>query len=207
MNQSTSNLETEVKFHLTDAADIQRRLKSMRAVAHPRRFESNLCFDHPDNRLLRNDQLLRLRQDRISRLTFKQKQPDRNDQCKVYREFEIEVSDHDTTAAILNALGYRPVMRYEKWRRTYTWQDIEFCIDEMPYGPFLEIEGPAEKLRSAADILALPWDERILTNYLAIFEHLRKAHALPFSDLTFDNFRCHPVDILAHLGELQAARE
>lgn len=206
MTECSHHLEIEVKFHLSDAALIKRRLLDAGAVPGPKRFETNLCFENQGHQLARNDQLLRLRQDNTCRLTFKQK-PIRNDtECKVYRELEVEVSDHDTTAAILNALGYHGVQRYEKWRQTFTWENVELCIDNMPYGDFLEIEGAAQDIQGAAQKLCLSWDKRILANYLAIFELLRQACALPFDDLTFDNFRRHSVDIRPHLPALQTRK-
>ncbi len=207
MTRCTDNLEIEVKFHVTDTDAIRRRLIEMGAVAGERRFERNLRFDNRRQDLYRKDQLLRLRQDGACRLTWKQKPASCDDQeCKVYHELEVEVGDHDTMAAILNALGYRSVQCYEKWRRTFAWRDVEICLDQMPFGTFLEIEGDAGNIKSAARRLGLIWGERILTNYLAIFELLREAHALPFNDLTFDNFRRHPVSIEPHLPALQTCK-
>ncbi len=78
----------------------------MKAKPGPKLFETNLRFDNQENMLYNNRQLLRLRQDNTCRLTFKQKPTGHDSQCKVYHELEVEVSDHDIMAAMLNALGY-----------------------------------------------------------------------------------------------------
>ncbi len=203
MTTHADNLEVEVKFYLTDPTLMQQRLLELGAEAGPRLFESNLRFENQDHELCRSDRLLRLRRDSGCRLTFKQRPTCDDNECKVYHEFEVEVSDHDTMNAILNCLGFKAVQSYEKWRQTFLWEDVTFCVDEMPFGNFLEIEGAADGIKSAAAKLGLPWRQRILANYLSIFELLRNAHALPFNDLTFDNFSRHPVDIAPHLPELQ----
>jgi len=74
----------------------------------------------------------------------------------------------------------------------------------MPYGIFLEIEGPKKGIKTTAHMLGLPWSKRILENYLAIFDVLRKDCGLPFYDVTFYNFKQYQVDITPYLASLQA---
>jgi UDP-N-acetylmuramate-alanine ligase len=74
----------------------------------------------------------------------------------------------------------------------------------MPFGTFLEIEGHKESIKDAARQLGLAWKDRILSNYLAIFETLRNRYKLPFNNVTFADFAQHPVDIAALLSTLQA---
>jgi adenylate cyclase class 2 len=45
----------------------------------------------------------------------------------------------------------------------------------------------------------MPWDQRILLNYLQIFEILQKKLNLNFSDVTFDNFKNVKSDLAEHL--------
>jgi hypothetical protein len=59
----------------------------------------------------------------------------------------------------------------------------------MPYGDFLEIEGPAEEIRPTAERLGLEWNNRIVSKYPELFETIRQSLGLSFRDLTFDNFR------------------
>ncbi len=183
-------LETEVKFFLQDREMIRTRIIEMGAVSRGRVFETNIRFEDKGKSLLENRRLLRLRQDKKARLTLKSDGPDPDErQYKVRQELEVEVSDFDTAKAILEALGFAEEQIYEKWRETLTLaQGPEFCLDTMPYGEFLEIEGEPDAILSAADTLGLDWNERILENYLGIFERIRKQHGLPFSDLTFENF-------------------
>jgi adenylate cyclase class 2 len=206
MRNAAEPLEIEVKFHLTDAAEMRRRLVGLGATHGPKVFESNTRFDDRDGTLQRADRLLRLRQDQTCRLTFKRKPADADREVKVFHELEVAVDDFERMSAILNAIGFFRVQIYEKWRQTFSLQGAEICIDTMPYGLFLEIEGTKQQIQSIAKQLELPWEKRILANYLSIFELIRKAAQLPFSDVTFDNFTAHPAAVDPYLPLLEADR-
>ncbi|MCJ8500526.1 class IV adenylate cyclase [Desulfatitalea alkaliphila] len=203
MNDNAAQLEIEVKFHLPDPEAMADRLTAMGARARPVHFETNLCFDDADRHLFRSGRLLRLRRDDQCRLTYKERPDPATDQFKVVNELEVTVDDFDTMRTILHRLGYHTARTYEKWRQTFEWQQLHFCLDNLPFGHFLEIEAPGADIRSAARALDLPWSERIIKNYLAIFEILRSGMNLPFSDVTFDLFKHHPVDLTSYLPLLQ----
>jgi adenylate cyclase, class 2 len=204
MNQGSPTLEVEVKFHLTDPLLIRQRLDAIEAVAQPKHFETNVRFEDQKGSLIKGNQLLRLRQDSACRLTYKCAPQVNDSQCKVYQELEVTVSDFKTMTAVLNALGYQGVQVYEKWRQTFCWDNVLICMDTLPYGEFMEIEGPQPSIQKAAKALGLQWDKRILGNYLAIFETLRKGNHLPFNDVTFDNFKHHAVDMAPYLPLFEA---
>ncbi len=195
MRTHPGNLEIEVKFFVTDEQQIRLRLASMGAAQGPEVFETNICFDDCRDTLKSQGKLLRLRRDKSCRLTYKCPPPHDDPECKIFKELEIEVSDSDTTAQILRMLGYEPVQIYEKRRRTFEWGEVQLCLDIMPFGTFLEIEGPQESIKDAARRLGLTWHDRILFTYLAIFEALRNRFNLPFNNITFADFKQYPVDI------------
>jgi adenylate cyclase, class 2 len=202
MTTPPDNLEIEVKFFITDPRVMHHHLEKMGATAGSEVFESNLRFEDAGETLKRGGRLLRLRKDDSCRLTYKCP-PLRDDpEFKVYRELEVEVSDCDTMTGILRELGYQSAQIYEKRRRVYHWHDVEFCMDRMPFGDFLEIEGPGQRIKDAAGRLGLAWRDRILRNYLSIFEMLRHEYKLPFTDVTFANFESHPVDLTPMLPSL-----
>ncbi|MFO7540494.1 MAG: class IV adenylate cyclase [Chloroflexota bacterium] len=195
-------LETEVKFHLNDLPALRERLLAAGAHIHkPRVFERNVRFDTVDESLLAHDALLRLRQDTAVRLTLKipPSAAEQSRQVKVMQELEVSVSDFDTMSQILERLGYGPVQVYEKYRETFTLDGVEIVLDQLPYGDFIELEGDEAIIRRLADRLGLIWDKRILTNYLALMAQLQAHHNLPFTDLTFANFKERPYHISAIL--------
>lgn len=190
-------VEVEVKFFLEDHGKLRERLAEVGAALHvPRVYERNVRFDTPQESLLGRQELLRLRQDSRARLTFKgPSAADSASEAKVREEIELDVADFDRMSAILQRLGFIPVQTYEKYRETYHWRDVEIVLDEMPYGNFVELEGAESDLKSVAAALGLDWSRRVLANYLGLMELCRRSFDLPFTDLTFDNFRERPVDM------------
>jgi adenylate cyclase class 2 len=204
MNTANENLEIEVKFFITHIPGLHDRLLAMGATAGSEVFESNTRFEDSGQTLKKGGRLLRLRKDGACRMTYKCPPLKDDPAYKVYKELEVDVSDCDVMTAILQSLGFHPAQVYEKWRRVYEWRDVELCLDRMPFGDFLEIEGPKQSIRGAAGRLDLAWKDRILTNYLAIFELVRKEYGLPFNDVTFANFERYPVNLVPMLPILCA---
>lgn len=194
---SPSNLEVEVKFLVADLTAVRTQLLTLGATLHkPRVFERNLRLDTADEQLLDRLQLLRLRQDTAVRLTFKgPSAAQAGSEAKVREELEIELDDFDTAVAIFQRLGFAPVQTYEKYRETFRLGELEIVLDEMPFGDFIELEGPETAIKSTAAALNLDWSKRLLTNYLALMERIRVHHNLPFRDLTFANFEAAPYRI------------
>lgn len=194
------SLEVEVKFLVAAIGPIKERLAVVGAeLIAPRVYERNVRFDTSGETLRSRWELLRLRQDTRTRLTFKGPAAEaQTSEAKVREEIELEIGDFDRMAAILQRLGFQPVQIYEKYRETYRLSDVEVVLDEMPYGDFVELEGAEAGIKAAAALLGLGWSQRVLANYLALMELARRTFDLPFSDLTFANFAKRPVD----MGEL-----
>jgi len=197
-------LEIEVKFHLPEVDPTRDLILALGATACGRVFETNTRFENGAKSLKDKGILLRLRKDDRNRLTFKSLPAVPDKDFKIHHELEVQVDNFDTCGAILEGLGFHPEQTYEKWRETLTLRDTKLLIDTMPYGVFLEIEGEKSDIRNIADQLRLKWKERIVLNYLEIFEIIRRAEGLVFDDVTFDNFKRTRVDIRQHLPLLYA---
>ena len=197
-------LESEIKFLIPDRLFTRKKILGLGALPRGKFFEKNIRFEDSDNTLIGKKCLLRLRHDQKSTLTFKSPPPEDSQQVKVLKELEVEVSDFQTMKSILESLGYHGEQVYEKWRETLVLENVHFCLDTMPYGNFLEIEGSQKDIRYYARILGLPWEQRILANYLAIFEILKKKLNLEFNDVTFDNFKGIDVQFQNYLPLLES---
>jgi adenylate cyclase class 2 len=183
------HLEIELKFYVSDFESLRARLTNLGAVRTGQpALEHNIRYETEDNRLLKNKCLLRLRKDRQTTLTYKSPPPERDDRFKVYRELEVSISDFETMDAILNALGFFRRQVYEKQRETWQLNDALLCLDTMPFGSFLEIEGHPDTITQGIRDLGLAWEHRILANYLGMFETLKKKEGWTFFDVTFNNF-------------------
>jgi adenylate cyclase class 2 len=196
-------LETEVKFHLADPLDLRSRLLAIGARSLGRALELNIRFEDKGRNLLRARSLLRLRRERKTTLTFKSVPLDADPAFKQLQELEVEVDDFDTMQRILMSLGFRPEQTYEKWRETLVVDQTSFCLDCLPFGDFLEIEGSKEAILHFTGRLGLEWSRRILLNYLEIFDLIRSRHNLAFRDATFGNFAGTPIPLQALLPLLE----
>jgi len=182
-------LEVEVKFYISNRPDLRHPILQMGAETSGRIFETNIRYEDAENSFIQKKSLLRLRKDRKTTLTFKSKPLNSDRDFKILQEHEVEVSDFHTMQCILKSLGFHEEQTYEKWRETLIFKDLIFCIDTMPFGMFLEIEGKGPEIIKAAQRLGLCWDQRILANYLSIFEKIKTKFNLPFSNVTFENFK------------------
>ena len=99
-----------------------------------------------------------------------------------------EDGDFDTMHRMIEALGFRKVQVYEKYRGSFGVGDSTLCIDTMPFGDFLEIEGSRSAIRKLAQQLGMEWPQRILANYIGIHNLLHQGEGLAFDDITFDNY-------------------
>jgi len=186
-------MEIEVKFYLRHLEDIRKRIIALGGhLEKDRHLEHNLRFDTPDLVLTGKKQVLRLRQDSRVTLTFKRPL----EQIETREEFEIEIDDIAACRKILDALGYIVTSVYEKYRETFQIDPVQVMLDELPFGCFIEIEGPSiESIHQVADLLGLPWERRVQATYLELLDRIRGPLDLEFEAITFDNFKGHtPVD-------------
>jgi adenylate cyclase, class 2 len=188
------SLEIEIKFYIPNIDSIRAKIRALGAEPKGSGFETNIRFDDEAMHLTQGKKLLRLRQDSRCRLTVKAPPDDADTEFKIFRELEVEISDSQTMIAILEQLGFYPRQVYEKQRETYLFSHTELCLDTLPYGHFLEIEGGKDDIRKAAGAIGLNWEKRITANYLSLFATLQKQLNLPFDDVTFENFKKVKID-------------
>ncbi|MBW1814379.1 MAG: class IV adenylate cyclase [Deltaproteobacteria bacterium] len=201
-----NNIEIEVKFYLDDIKPIQNYLVDLGAVHKGRFFESNIRFEDKNNKLLKSQSLLRLRKDAKTTLTYKSKPPFENNEFKIHQELEVEVNDFEKMNLILESLGFHQEQIYEKWRETFIIQKTIVCIDQMPFGDFLEIEGEMKDIKDLADTMALDWEKRILLNYIELFDIIKQNLNLSFNDITFNNFKDISVDVSKYQKLFEAGK-
>lgn len=181
--------ETEVKLYVPYLEAVQARLETIGARRlSPRTRERNVRYDNAERSMTPAGIVLRLRQDQRVRLTYK---AEGSLSAGIVSRFEaeVEVSDFAAMETILAKLGYTPYMVYEKYRTTYALDGAEIALDEMPYGRFVEIEGDAGTIERVISRLSLDSAPRVDGSYAVLFERVRRALGLTFTDLTFENFK------------------
>ncbi|MEZ7196556.1 class IV adenylate cyclase [Pseudodesulfovibrio karagichevae] len=150
-------LECELKYLEADLADLADRLRRSGAETSGRYFEANTVFDRPDRSLKRDGILLRLREKQgLAVLTVKRppESPEPS-ALKIFEEIETGVEDGGAMAEALNVLGFAPAFRYEKVREKWRYRDCVICLDRLPFGDFVEIEGDEARVLACAAELGL----------------------------------------------------
>ena len=108
-----------------------------------------------------------------SRLTWKgARVPDAL--LKIRPERETGIEDGPALEAILRALGFEPVLRMEKVRALWRRAELEACLDETPFGCYLELEGEPQAIRAAMERLGLSPDQAETRSYPELYQ----AHGL-----------------------------
>ncbi len=182
-------LEIEVKYLDADHAGLRQRLESLAATCAGRWLESNTVFDDARRSLKASGTLLRLREEpRRFVLTLKRAASGTvSTHAKVYEESETDISDPASLNAILAGLGLTPALRYEKFRETWSLLGCEVCLDTLPFGHFVEIEGSEMDIAACAKALGLPQDKASTATYHDLNRQSRAALGLaPIESFVFD---------------------
>ncbi len=149
-------IEIEKKYRLRRAQveALRQRLREVGAASDGEELEENTLYTGQG--LDPRSRVLRLRRISGARavLTYKERFASAS-AIKHQREDETEVENAEALAAILDALGYKPALVYEKRRTAWQLADVEIVIDELPFGLFVEIEGEEDAIISAERLLNL----------------------------------------------------
>ena len=184
------HVETEVKIKVDDLAAVERKLHDLDAERKAERvYERNVRYEDAGNTLTPTARVLRLRQDTRVRLTYKEPHDLANEKVGARTELEVTISDFDTMDLLLQKLGYHAAWIYEKYRTTYKRHGCEVVLDELPFGPFVEVEGEADAIERVLAELGLQDAPRSTESYSDLFFRVKDRLGLAFRDLTFENFR------------------
>ncbi|MEF8822977.1 MAG: class IV adenylate cyclase [Desulfohalobiaceae bacterium] len=168
-------LEIERKYRFSDFAVLRTRLRDVQAAYGGRDLEQNAVWDTPSRNLTEQGILLRLRSVGGESVLCLKKPPvaskvdDRN---KVFEETETGVADREAMGTILRDLGYEIAFRYEKLRETWRMASVTVCLDHLPFGRYVELEGSEQSIPWAEDVLGLQGCPSTTMNY----HQLNKAH-------------------------------
>lgn len=179
-------LEAELKASLGDLApeELADRAMALGFLPEEQVRERDIYFNGTERDFRRTDEALRLR--RVQRLpdgpqedlvTYKGPKLDQVSNART--EYETGVSDGETAAKLLEALGYRPLAVVDKIRQTYRREEVTLCLDTVTnLGGFLELEilasGEDQREAAVARLLALlkelgiPQDQLSRQSYLEL---------------------------------------
>ncbi|HHZ01542.1 MAG TPA: class IV adenylate cyclase [Tissierellia bacterium] len=158
--------EKEVKVLDIDKEEIERKLIELGAVLIKDENQINYRFDTEDGVLKKKyNGYLRIRRTENNltgeiKNTMTFKRSIKRDSLRVNEEIETDISDWESTAKIIELLGYKRKRPGYKHRRSYVYDNIVFEIDtwdDYTYSkPYLEIEVSSyEDLEKAISLLKL----------------------------------------------------
>lgn len=148
-------IEIEKKYRITPELrdEIVEMLDEFGAEFEGEDAEENTIFGNDD--LIERKAVVRIRRTQgKSILTFKQRVAGTSD-AKQQTEFESAVADPDAVTKIIEAIGLRRAIVYEKRRKTYKFRNVEIVLDELPFGLFMEIEGSISAIAEAEMLLGI----------------------------------------------------
>lgn len=146
-------IEIEKKYRIDKKAlvDMTARLGELGADFAYETFEEN--YLHKGGLLDGRAAVLRLRKtDSRTTLTYKEKVSTEGE-FKHQIEFETDVSNVEATESIIEKLGYKLSVIYEKHRKAWHFNKVEVVLDELPFGYYMEIEGEIEDILSVEKLL------------------------------------------------------
>ena len=182
--------EIELKFCVPDVRSFCRSAERAGfALTTPRTLERNALFDTPDRRLLRERQVLRMREYGGQWVVTHKRPPAGNDDSAFYKErleTETHVEDGETMGAVFVELGYEPVFRYEKYRTEFSDDDGALVLDETPIGTFAELEGTPDWIDRALERLGVERNWCFTDSYGRMFLDWKQRSSSPAENMTFD---------------------
>ena len=175
--QSKMAQEIEVKFPLRDRNELVRMLHEIGAQRlYPETFEDNIVLDRRGE-LRTKGALLRVRKfGKYSLATYKGPMSIEGG-VKSREEVQTGVESFELAIQIFDALGFRPVFRYQKFREVWRLRDVEVVLDRTPIGDYFEIEGPIDTIRTISGELGMNMDQAIRQSYADLYRQARRTRS------------------------------
>jgi len=163
------HVEIEMKFRIEGLEPLRLRLEAAGfGLLHAQGEETSVLWDR-DGALLAGGRALRLRRyDGRAVLTWKGPRVE-DPLLKIRPELETGVGDPLAMEGILAELGFQPVFAMAKSRSVWRRGALEACLDEAPFGCFLELEGTPEEIREGMRNLGLREDQVEPRSYPALY--------------------------------------
>lgn len=166
--------EIEIKFPLKDRNDLVRRLNELGAERlYAETFEDNIVLDRRGE-LRTKGTLLRVRKfGRYSLVTYKGAVTYEGG-VKKRDEVQTGIESFELAIQLFDAIGYKPVFRYQKFREVWRVRGVEVVLDRTPIGDYFEIEGALDVIRAVAEELGMNPESGIRQSYADLYRQYRR---------------------------------
>lgn len=179
-------IEREIKLRFSSLDEARAQVVATGATPlRGRRLQEDALLDTAGQELHGRHCVLRIRTESgQNRLTFKG--PVQPGRMKVREEIETSVGDADAVLRVLEALGYRPWFRYQKYREEYAFDDVIIAIDETPVGIYVELEGGEGGIGHMAQALGRSEADFVRESYRMLYLQDCQARGQTPGDMVFD---------------------
>ena len=189
-------IEIEAKIKVPEHSSLRAKLHQLGATKVGEFLEINTFFDTEDRSLLAADRGLRIRQCRDcksgeDKFILTLKGPRLHGQLKSREEIEVTVGHARDMSTVLEQLGYRVVLSFEKRRESWTLGGCHVELDEVPHlGTYVEIEGPGEeKVMKVREQLGLSDRPLVKASYIALLMTYLQEHGKSGREVKFGESR------------------
>jgi len=171
-------VETEAKIRVPSLPAVKKKIRATGGrLLNGRRFEANTLFDAPGGDLRASGRSFRVRRYGSKGSVTLKGVARVFGGVKSREELETHVASPEVLAQILDAIGFVPQFRYEKFREMWRVGRTVVCLDETPLGHFVEIEGALSAISRVAKALGLDAADSLSDSYPALwYESGRKGH-------------------------------
>jgi len=166
----TGPLEIEIKLPLPGLEGFPARLEAAGfRMTQPRAPETSVLWDQDGTLRARGSALRMRRYAGTATLTWKGPREE-DPRLKIRPEVETAVADGEAMEGILRALGFEPALTMVKHRALWRRGELEACLDEAPFGCFIELEGSREDIGQALRDLGLEGVAPETRSYATLFQ-------------------------------------
>jgi adenylate cyclase class 2 len=166
------NKEIEIKLQINNE-ELKRLEKELNLENEEWIFERTYGFFTPDGESIKKGIFPRIKSNGTDsgNLCVKVKESENKDYFE-RKEYEMFIGDVGKMTTILKVLGYTDIRVFEKFRKSTIANATKICLDKLPFGYFIEIEGEKEYIEKMVKRLNLKNNERITKAYLKIAEEM-----------------------------------
>lgn len=161
--------DVQVKIKLSDFQRTKKFLISKGAIFLGSWKEKTIRFDTEEQILKKNGKFLRIKIGNQNVVTLKE--TENNEKNKFFestnRQFEID--DVESFCYILKRIGFSKNYIMEKYRLAWMYKGIEFYIDELPFGVFMELKGEKQEINKMLKLLNVKSEDLIKSTYWEIY--------------------------------------
>lgn len=179
--------EVQVKIRINDFQNTKKILVDKGCVFLGGWREKIIRFDTKDKELKEKGKFLRVKIGNENVVTLKENRNYENNKFFEMSNSKFQIDDVESLCYVLKAIGLNNTYVMEKYRLLWMYKDIEFYINELPFGVFLEINSEDKNINKIIKLLKINAEQLIKVTYWEIYEDLKsKDIKYQNKDIVFD---------------------